>query len=48
MAKVKYWVLEGVDKVVQGTYRMADKVKHKSNYVEGTDGTIYYIIRLKI
>ncbi len=43
MAKVKYWVLEGVDKVVKGTYRMADKVKHKSNYVEGTDGTIYYI-----
>lgn len=43
MAKVKYWVLEGVDKVVKGTYRMADKVQHKSNYVEGTDGTIYYI-----
>ena len=43
MAKVKYWVLEGVDKVVKGTYKMADKVQHKSNYVEGTDGTIYYI-----
>ena len=43
MAKVKYWVLEGVDKVVKGTYRMADKVKHNSNYVEAIDGTIYYI-----
>ncbi len=43
MAKVKYWVLAGVDKVVKGTYKMADKVTHKSNYVQAEDGTIYYI-----
>lgn len=43
MAKVKYWVLAGVDKPVKGTYKMADKVKHMSNYVEEEDGTVHYI-----
>lgn len=42
MAKVKYWVLAGVDKVVKGTYKMAD-AKCASNYVEDVDGTIYKI-----
>ncbi len=43
MAKVKYWVLEGVDKIIEGTYNMAKYNNDKSNFIQATDGTKYNI-----